>query len=158
MDVRVGLWRKLSTEELMLLNCGVGEDLGVPWTARRYIHWKDSCWSWSSKTLATWCEELTHWKRLWCWESLKAKGEGGEDEMVGWHHQLNGHEREQTAGDSEGQRSLQSTGLQRVGHDLGLKNNNTWVSSMSSSFMPFFLWMLRCNMLTEACSEADMVY
>ena len=26
MDVRVGLWRKLSTEELMLLNCGVGED------------------------------------------------------------------------------------------------------------------------------------
>ena len=26
MDVRVGLWKKLSTEELMLLNCGVGED------------------------------------------------------------------------------------------------------------------------------------
>ena len=35
MDVRVGLKRKLSTEELMLLNCGVGEDLRVPWTARR---------------------------------------------------------------------------------------------------------------------------
>ena len=36
MDVRVGLWRKLNTEELMLLNCGVGEDsLRVPWTARR---------------------------------------------------------------------------------------------------------------------------
>ena len=34
MDVRVGLWRKLSAEELMLLNCGVGEDL-IPWTARR---------------------------------------------------------------------------------------------------------------------------
>ena len=29
-----------------------------------------------------------------------------EDEMVGWHHQLNGHESEQTPGDSEGQRSL----------------------------------------------------
>ena len=28
-----------------------------------------------------------------------------EDEMVGWHHQLNGHEFEQTLGDSEGQRS-----------------------------------------------------
>ena len=28
MDVTVGLWRKLSTEELMLLNCGVGEDSG----------------------------------------------------------------------------------------------------------------------------------
>ena len=35
MDVRVRLWRRLSTEELILLNCGVGEDLRVPWTARR---------------------------------------------------------------------------------------------------------------------------
>ena len=35
MDVRVGLWRKLSTEELMLLNCGVRKDSRVPWTARR---------------------------------------------------------------------------------------------------------------------------
>ena len=36
MDVRVGLWRRLSTEELMLLNCGVGRRLlRVPWTARR---------------------------------------------------------------------------------------------------------------------------
>ena len=38
MDVRVGLWRKLSTEELMLFNCGVGEDSWVPWTARRSNH------------------------------------------------------------------------------------------------------------------------
>ena len=35
MDVRVGLERKLSAKELILLNCGVGEDLRVPWTARR---------------------------------------------------------------------------------------------------------------------------
>ena len=35
MDVRVGLGRKLNTEELMLLNCGVGEDSSVPWTTRR---------------------------------------------------------------------------------------------------------------------------
>ena len=35
MDVRVGLWRRLSAEELMFLNCGVGEDSRVPWTARR---------------------------------------------------------------------------------------------------------------------------
>ena len=35
MDVRVGLWRNLSTKELMLLNCGVRENLRVPWTARR---------------------------------------------------------------------------------------------------------------------------
>ena len=31
-----------------------------------------------------------------------------EDEMVGWHHRLNGHEFEQTPGDSEGQVSLES--------------------------------------------------
>ena len=35
MDARVGLYRKLSAKELMLLNCGVGEFLRVPWTARR---------------------------------------------------------------------------------------------------------------------------
>ena len=35
MDVRVEPQRRLSIEELMLLNCGVGEDLRVPWTARR---------------------------------------------------------------------------------------------------------------------------
>ena len=39
-----------------------------------------------------------------------------EDEMVGWHHQLDGHEFEQTLGDSERQGS-QSVGLQRVGHN-----------------------------------------
>ena len=39
------------------------------------------------------------------------------DEMVGWHHRLNGHEFEQALGDSEGQRRLQSIGSQRVGHN-----------------------------------------
>ena len=40
--------------------------LRVPWTARRSVlgvHWKDWCWSWSSNTLATSCDKLTHWKR-----------------------------------------------------------------------------------------------
>ena len=40
------------------------------------VHWKDWCWSWDSNTLATWCEELTHLKRPWCWERLRAGGEG----------------------------------------------------------------------------------
>ena len=38
--------------------------------------WKDWCWSWNSNTLATWCEELIHLKWPWCWERLKAGGEG----------------------------------------------------------------------------------
>ena len=40
------------------------------------IYWKD--WCWSSNTLATWCEELTPWKRPWHWERLKAGGEGDD--------------------------------------------------------------------------------
>ena len=45
------------------------------------VHWKDSYWSWNCNTLATWCEELTHWKRPWCWEGL---GAGGEGDGRGW--------------------------------------------------------------------------
>ena len=44
-------------------------------------HRKDWCWSWNSNTLATWCQELTHWKRPWYWERLKA---GGEGDNRGW--------------------------------------------------------------------------
>ena len=47
------------------------------------IHRKDCCWSWSSHTLATWCRELIHWKGPWCWERLRAGGEGG-DRGWGW--------------------------------------------------------------------------
>ena len=69
--------------------------LGVPWTARRSnwlilketvldVHWKDWCWSWNSNTLATWWEELTHLKRPWCWERLKARGEGDDRGWDDW--------------------------------------------------------------------------
>ena len=56
-------------------------------TSALSIHWKDWCWSWSSNTLATWCEELTHWKRPRCWKDWRREEKGiTEDEMVGWHH------------------------------------------------------------------------
>ena len=69
--------------------------LRVPWTARisnqsilktsvLVVHWKDWCWSWNSNILATWCEDLTHWKRPWCWEGLGAGGEGDDREWDGW--------------------------------------------------------------------------
>ena len=38
----------------------------------------------NSNTLATWCEELTHWKRLWCWEGFGAGGEGDDRGWDGW--------------------------------------------------------------------------
>ena len=46
----------------------------------------------NSNPLDTWCKELTHWKRPWCWERRREEKETTEDEMVGWHHRLNGHE------------------------------------------------------------------
>ena len=88
--------RKLSAEELTLLNCGVGEDswefLGLQGdptspSSRRSVlgvHWKDWCWSWNFNTLATSCKELTHWKRPWCWERLRAGGEGDDSGWDGW--------------------------------------------------------------------------
>ena len=45
--------------------------------------WRDWCWSWSSNTLATWWEELSHWKRPWFWERLKV-GEGDDRGWDGW--------------------------------------------------------------------------
>ena len=48
------------------------------------IHWKDWYWSWISNTLATWCKELTHWKRPWCWERMKVKGKGDDRGWDGW--------------------------------------------------------------------------
>ena len=48
------------------------------------VHWKDWCWSWNSSTLATSCEELTHWKRPWCWEGLGAGGVGDDRGWDGW--------------------------------------------------------------------------
>ena len=48
------------------------------------IHWKDWCWSWNSNTLATWWEELSHLKRPWCWERLRAGGEGDDRGWENW--------------------------------------------------------------------------
>ena len=88
--------RWLSAKELMLLNCGVGEDswesLGLqgdptsPFWRRSALGflWRERCWSWNSSTLATSCEELIHWKRLCCWEGLGAGGEGDDRGWVGW--------------------------------------------------------------------------
>ena len=72
-----------------------------------FIHWKDWCWNWNSNTLATWCEELTHYKRPWSWKDWRQEEKGTtEDQMVGWHHWLDGHEFEQAPGVGDGQRSL----------------------------------------------------
>ena len=73
--------------------------LKVPWTARRSnqlilkksilkTHWKNQCWSWSSNTLATWCEEPIHWKTPRCWKILKSGGEAGNRRWSSWMESL----------------------------------------------------------------------
>ena len=69
--------------------------LRVPWTARRSnqsilkeispgISSEGWFWGWNSSALATSCEDLTHWERLWCWEGLEAVGEGDDRGWDGW--------------------------------------------------------------------------
>ena len=89
-------------KEILFSNCGAGDDsweslrLQGDQTSQSYrksilnIHWKD--WSWSYNTLATRCEEPTHWKRLWCWERQRAGGDGETEEMFQWHHRFNAHD------------------------------------------------------------------
>ena len=69
--------------------------LRVPWTARRSNqsilkeinseYWLEGLMlKLNSNTLVTWCQELTQWKRPWCWESLKAEGKGDDGGWDGW--------------------------------------------------------------------------
>ena len=57
---------------------------GVAKSRTRLNDWTELSMSWNSNTLATWCEELTHLKRPWCWEWLKAGGKGDDRGWDGW--------------------------------------------------------------------------
>ena len=69
-------------------------------------------------TLATWCEELTHWKRPWCWETLKAGGEGGDRGWDGWMAVLTQWTWVWANSERQWRTGKQFMGLQRVGHNL----------------------------------------
>ena len=59
-----------------------------------------------------------------------------EDEMVGWHHWLSGHEFEQAPGDGEAQGNLVSMGLQRVGHDWATEGKQQICSKTHVTCVP----------------------
>ena len=144
----------------MPLNCGVGEDswesLGLQGdptspSLRRSVlgvHWKDWCWSWNSNTLTTWCEELTHMKRPWCWERLRAGGEGDDRGWHGWMASqtqwawvwVNSRSWWWTGGPG----MLWSMGLQRVRHD--------WVTELREalllSWWVYLFWLPTDSLLS----------
>ena len=120
MDVRFGLWRKLSAEELMLLNCVVREDFESPLNCKEVqpVHLK-GYQSWvligstdaKDETPILWPPHAKSWLigkdpdagRDWGQEE---KGTT-EDEMARWHHRLDGHEFEWTLGVGDGQGGLE---------------------------------------------------
>ena len=128
----------------MLLNCGVEEDSweslglqGDPSSSSQRksvlnIHWKDWGWSWNSNILASRCKKLTHWKRPWYWERLKAGGEGDDGGWDGWVALPTRWTCVWASSESwwlTGKPGvLQSVGSQRIGHD--------WVTELS-----FFDWL-----------------
>ena len=82
-----------------------------------------------SSTLATSCEELTHWKRLWCWEGLGVRGEGDDRGWDGWMASLTRWTWVWVNSGSwwwTGRPGVQRVmGLQRVGHDWATELN--WI-------------------------------
>ena len=119
MDVWVGLWRRLSTEELMLLNCGVGEDswesLGLQGDPTSPF-WRRSApgISFEGMMLKLQLQSFGHFTRRV--DSLEKTDAGRgwgqeekgttEDEMAGWYHWLDGRESEWTPGVGDGQGGL----------------------------------------------------
>ena len=118
--------------------------LGVPWTARRsnqsilkVINTEYSLLSWNSNTLATWCEELTIGKDPDAGKDWKQEEKGTtEDEMVGWHHGLNGMNlsRLQEIVKDRGAWCALSMRLQRVRQDL-----RDWTTTSGFSLLPWVL-------------------
>ena len=119
MDVRVGLWRKLSAEELMILNCGVGEDswesLGLQGDPTSPF-WRRSALDFfgrsdaKAETPVLWPPHANSWLigkdsdagRDWGQEEKWMT----EDEMAGWYHWLNGPESGWSPGVGDGQGGL----------------------------------------------------
>ena len=127
MDVRVGPSRRLSTKEVLLLNCGAGED---SWESLEQQGDQTSNlkgnqpWIFTGRTeaeaLVLWPPDAKSWligkdpvaEKDW----KQKKKDVAEDEMVRYHHWLNGHEFEQPPGEGGAQRSLACWG-RRVGYD-----------------------------------------
>ena len=131
--------------------------LGVPWTARRsnqsiLTEISPGCsleglmLKLNSSTLAIWCEELTHLKRPWWWERLRAGGEGDDRGSNGWMASptqwtwvwVNSRSWWWTGRPGV----LQSMGLQRVGHKWVTELN--WTPFLQSHVYSPYLWVCFC--------------
>ena len=89
--------------------------------------WRTDAEAEGSNTLTTWCKELTHWKRPWCWERLKAGEKGDNRGWAGWMASQTwwtwvwASSRSWWWTGKPGM--LKSLGLQRIGHDWATELN-----------------------------------
>ena len=161
MDVRVGLWRRPSTEELMLLNCGVGKDSweslvckeiqpvhsegDQPWV----FFWRNDA---KAETPVLWLPHAKSW--LIGKDSDAGRGWGQEekgttgDEVTGWHHWLDGRESQWTPGVGDGQGGLAccDSWSCTVGHDWVTKLN--WLRKLRK-YEELACWFLKKYPYTE---------
>ena len=139
MNVKAGLWRRLSAKELRLCKCVRELVLSVPWTARR-----------SNQSILTeinpeysleglmltlklqyfghWCKESTYWKRPGCWESLKAGGKRDHRGWDGWVASLT-----QWTWVWTSSRRWWRTEKSRCCSPWGRKESQTWLSNWTTS-------------------------
>ena len=142
MDVRVELWRRLSAKELMLFNCGVGEDSWESLDCKeiQLLHSEgEQPWDFFGRNDAKaeapvlWPLHVKSWLigkdcdagRAWGQEE---KGMT-EDEMAEWHHGLYGRESEWTLGDGDTQGGLvcyDSSGRR----ELNMTEQLNWLTDM----------------------------
>ena len=119
MDVRVGPYRRLSTKELMLWTVVLEKTLESPVDCKEIkpVNPKgNQPWIFIGRPDAEAETPILRPRDVKSWLIRKYPDAGKdwrqedkgmtEDEMVGWHHQLNGHELKQAPGDGEGQGSL----------------------------------------------------
>ena len=91
------------------------------------IHWKDRCWSWNFSTVATDGKTQLIGKDLDARKDWRQEEKGmTEDKMVGWHHQLNGHEFEWTPGIGDEQEGL-------VWCNSWVAKSRTWLSNWTET-------------------------
>ena len=98
---------------------------------------------WATREVQSWYKEPTHWKRPWCWERLRAGGEGGDREWDGWMASLTQWTWIWASSGSSWWTGkpgvLQSMGLQRVGHDWATELNKQIAQEMTPSRKGFSL-------------------
>ena len=109
---------------------------------------------WNSSTLATSCEELTYWKRLWCWEAL---GAGGEGDDRGWDGQMASWTRCTCVWVNSGRwwwtgrpGRLEFVGLQRVRHNWATELN--WRVNKNPTPAPVSLSLRGDKIFNRSCA------